>query len=102
MSNNHRLPIDESTLNTFWNQVVSGVETDRSIATQLPADVVQAIRSITAIDPAPHSSTVRERAWAETWERIRTTPTEREHASMHAIPLSANQRLPQSLPVPDH
>ena len=102
MSNNHRLPIDESTLNTFWNQVVSGVETDRTIATQLPADVVQAIRSITAIDPAPQSSTVRERAWAETWERIRTTPTEREHASMHAIPLSANQRLPQSLPVPDH
>lgn len=99
MSNDHRLPIDESALDAFWNELVSGSETDRTLANQLPADVVQALRSISAIDPAPQSSTVRERAWAETWERIRTTPTEQELAPMHAIPLSSNHRLPQSMPV---
>lgn len=100
MSDNHRLPIDESALNAFWNELVSGAETDRTLANQLPADVVQAIRSISAIDPAPQSSTVRERAWAKTWERIRTTSAAQEPSSMHAIPLSPNPRLPQSMPVP--
>jgi hypothetical protein len=86
MSNNHRLPIDESILNAFWNEVVSGSETDHTLASQLPADVVRTIRSITAIDPAPQSSTVRERAWAETRERIRTTSAAHEQPSVQAMP----------------
>jgi hypothetical protein len=100
MSSNHRLPIDESVLNAFWNEVVSGSETDLTLTGQLPADVVQALRLITAIDPAPQSSTVRERAWAETWERIRTTSTEQEPSIMHAIPLPSNPSTPTVVPLP--
>jgi hypothetical protein len=97
VSDHLRPPFDDHTLDAYWDALNRG----ELPSVQLPPDVALALRHLASLDPAPQSSTVRERAWAETWKRIRPIQSNQEHSVMHAIPVSSNHRLPQSRLVPD-
>lgn len=98
MSDHFRLPLDDDALDRYWDALVNGQEP----SAQLPPDVAQALRRFSSLDPAPQSSSVRERAWAETWKRMQSTPPEQELSSMHALSISSNHRVPQPIPVSGH
>ena len=95
MSDHLRAPFDDDALDGYWDAFVSGQQP----ADQLPSDVGTDLAASRFLDPAPQAGTVRHRAWAETWNRIQSTPPEQEFSSMHAIPSSSNHRQPQSVPV---
>ncbi len=58
----------------YWDALVRGQQP----SVPLPPDVIQALRRLSSIDPAPQSSTVRERAWAETWKRMQPKQSKEE------------------------
>lgn len=101
MSDGRSIPIDENALDAFLNDIVAGRPIERDPSAQLPADVVQAIRHITSLDPSPQSGAVRERAWAETWDHIQQQRSEQE-STMYASAVATGSQAVQSSssPVP--
>lgn len=96
MSDHIHPPFDDDALDRVWDALVRGQQP----AVPLPPDVAQALRRLSSIDPAPQSSTVRERAWAEAWKRMQSPQSIEEDAAMPATQISLNHHQTPSIALP--